>query len=345
MATDVIDVICRSVHWTSNSHLSCSFIYQSLQVTLVRKVLITDRVHERLNQGLQDLGYEVEYQPDITLHEVYEIINEYQGIVVNSKVKMDHALINKGLRLKWIARLGSGLEIIDLEEAANKGIMVMNSPEGNRNAVGEHTLAMLLGLAHKIAKADRDVRNQMWNRESNRGFELTGKILGVIGYGHMGSSFVDKVSCWELDILIYDKYKQLSFPQHRNIHVVSQEDIWSQADIISLHIPYNEANHHLVDDSFINRCKEGVIIINTSRGAVVDTAALVDALESGKVGGACLDVFENEKPNTYTLQERQLYSRLFDMDQVTLSTHVAGWTHESLYKIADTIVRKVASLP
>lgn len=308
----------------------------------MKKALITDHVHERLISGLEDLGYEVYYQPEISPEEVLHVIEDYEGIVINSKIKMYKPQMDRGIHLKWIARLGSGLEIIDIPYAESKDISVFNSPEGNRNAVGEHTLGMILAWCNHIIRADREVRDFTWHREANRGVELEGKTIGVIGYGQMGSSFVSKLSSWELEVLIFDKYKPLNFEKGSNLRAVSLEDILNQSDFISLHLPYNDETHHLVDFSFLEKCKTGVVIVNSSRGAIVDTAALVECLESDKVGGACLDVYENEKPNTYTQEERALYGRLYDMDQVVLTPHIAGWTKESLFKIADTIVRKVA---
>ncbi len=307
----------------------------------MKRALITDRVHDRLIEGLQDLGYEVDYKPNISLAEVHDCIASYAGIVINSKVKMYQDLLDKSHNLEWIGRLGSGLEIIDIPYAKSKGIAVMNSPEGNRNAVAEHCLGMLLALCNHMLRGDREVREFSWNREANRGIELEGKTLGIIGYGQMGSAFVSKVSSWALDIIVYDKYKQLTFNDHRNITAVNESDLWSKADIISFHLPYNDETHHLINKANIDRCKDGVIIINSSRGAIANTTDLIECLESGKIGGACLDVFENEKPNTYTEQERKLYSRLYAMPHVILSPHVAGWTKESLFKIADTIVTKI----
>ena len=307
----------------------------------MKKALITDRVHQHLISGLEEMGYDVQYDPAITLDEVKETIALYEGIVINSKVKMYKELIDRSDSLKWIARLGSGLEIIDIPYAESKGIVVVNSPEGNRNAVAEHCLGMLLALCNNMIRADREVRQFRWNREANRGIEIAGKTIGIIGYGQMGSAFVSKVSSWALDIVVYDKFKQLSFDEQRNITAVSESEVWSQADIISIHLPYNDDTHHLINKANIDRCKDGVIIINSSRGAIVHTEDLVEALESGKIGGACLDVYENEKSNTYTEQERQLYSRLYVMDHVILSPHIAGWTKESLYKIADTIISKI----
>lgn len=307
----------------------------------MKKALITDRVHSYLIEGLQEMGYLVDYKPSISLAEVHSVISQYEGIVINSKVKMFKELIDKANLLKWIARLGSGLEIIDIPYAESRGIAVMNSPEGNRNAVAEHCLGMLLALCNNMIKGDREVRHFQWNRESNRGIELEGKTLGIIGYGQMGSAFVSKLSSWALDIVVYDKFKQLSFEEYRNITAVSESEVWSKADILSIHLPYNDDTHHLINKANIDRCKDGVIIINSSRGAIVHTSDLVEALESGKIGGACLDVYENEKPNTYTEQEKHLYSRLYALDHVILSPHVAGWTKESLHKIASTLVSKV----
>ena len=310
----------------------------------MKKVLITDKVHDLLISGLKDLGYHVDYEPSITRQEVSNIIHDYHGIVINSKIKMDGDMIDRGSALRWIARLGSGLEIIDLSYASTKEIEVINSPEGNRNAVAEHTLGMILCWCNNIIRADREIRELQWNREKNRGIELSGKTIGVIGYGQMGSAFVSLISSWNLNVLVYDKYKTLSFKNQKNIKAVSLADILNEADFISLHLPYTSETHHFVDTDFIDRCKMNAVIINTSRGAIIHTAALIDALDKAKLKGACLDVFENEKPDTYTLQERELYLRLFEMDQVVLSPHIAGWTKESLFKIADTIVNKVKCL-
>lgn len=323
-----------------NKTLSYFELYQH-KFNQMKKALISDFVHNHLISELGSMGYHVDYEPKISLEEVAEKIANYEGIVINSKIKMYQPLIDKAKRLKWIARLGSGMEIIDQEYASQKNIAAINSPEGNCNAVAEHALGMLLALSNNLIRSDKQVRTMQWNREQNRGFEITGKKIGVIGYGHTGSSFVSKVSSWELDVLIYDKYKDLNFKSSNNLHAVDKEDILNEADIISLHLPYTSETHHYVDEDFIQKCNRKPVIINTSRGAIVKTQALIKGLQDGYLGGACLDVFENEKTNTYTADEHKMYAALFQLPNVVLSTHVAGWTRESLYKIADTIVQKL----
>ena len=237
--------------------------------------------------------------------------------------------------------MGSGLEIIDLDYASQKGIHVINTPTGNNNAVAEHAMGMLLALSNNLLRADSQVRQKIWNREQNRGWELRGKTIGIIGFGHTGSQFAKKMSSWELNIISYDKYRVQYGPEWDFVSKVTLEDILRESDVISLHLPLTDETRKLVNKDFINRCKDKVIIVNTSRGHVLDTADLVDALERGKVGGACLDVFENEKPHTYSQSEINTYNRLFSMDNVVLSPHIAGWTFESLEKIAQVMLEKI----
>jgi len=306
-----------------------------------KKALVTDYVHPSLLTGLEQRGYEVVYDRGITLEEVKQVILEYEGIIINSKIKMEATTMDTAPNLKWIGRLGSGLEIIDLEHAAKKNIVVINTPEGNRNAVAEHAIGMLLTLANNLKRGDSEVRDKVWRREENRGWELKGKTLGIIGLGHTGSKLAKKMSAWELDIISYDKYKPDTSDTIPYVRRVAQEDILKHADIISLHLPLSPETHHLVDDVFLQKCKKNVVLINTSRGAVVDTKALVSALESGHVKGACLDVFENEKPNTYSEAESNTYNNLFAFGNVVLSPHVAGWTSESLERIAKVMLTKL----
>lgn len=308
------------------------------------KALVTDYVHPSLISGLEDRGYEVDYDRSIDMDILPSIIHKYEVAVINSKIRMYKEMIDRATNLKYICRLGSGLEIIDVAYANEKGIHVINTPSGNNNAVAEHAVGMLLALANNLLRADREVRSFQWNRELNRGWELKGKTIGIIGFGHTGSQFAKKMSSWELDVLSYDKYRQEYGPEWDFVQRVALEDILNRSDVISLHLPLTDEVHHLVDEKFISLCKDKVILLNTSRGKVINTEHLVDGLESGKVGGACLDVFENEKPHTYSLSETNTYTRLNAMDNVVLSPHVAGWTHESLEKIAFVMLKKMDSL-
>ncbi len=308
-----------------------------------KKALVTDYVHPSLIEGLESRGYTVDYNRLITIDEVKNIIAQYQGIIINSKIKMMPEMIDEAINLKWIGRLGSGLEIIDRPYAAKNGIAVINTPEGNRNAVAEHVIGMLLSFANNLKKGNREVKQKIWNRERNRGWELKGKTIGIIGLGNTGSKLAKKLSSWELELISYDKYKPDTSSEMPFVERVSLEDILNRSDVISLHLPYTTETYHMVDSGFLQKCKKNVIIVNTSRGSVVNTSDMVDALESGHLGGACLDVFENEKPNTYSKAESNTYKRLYACDNVEVSPHVAGWTHESLARIANVMLEKLDS--
>ena len=305
------------------------------------RALVTDYVHPSLISGLEERGYKVDYDTTVTMETLPEIIHQYELAVINSKIRMFKETIDRAKLLKFICRLGSGLEIIDVEYAKSQGIAVINTPTGNNNAVAEHAMGMLLALANNLLRSDHQVRQQIWNREQNRGWELLGKTVGIIGFGHTGSQFAKKMSSWELNIISYDKYREDYGPEWDFVKRVALEDILIQSDIISLHLPLTEETRNLVDRDFIKRCKDKVIILNTSRGGVVNTVDLVEALETGKVGGACLDVFENEKPHTFSPSETNTYTRLYSLDNVVLSPHVAGWTKESLEKIAHVTLTKL----
>jgi len=305
------------------------------------KILISDKVHELLPLGLESDGFEVHRNDQISLEEVHECIHEFRGIVINSKIIADKALMDKSVDLGFIARLGSGLEIIDQAYAKEKGIAVINSPEGNRNAVAEHAMGMLLMLLNHLDRANAEVKNFEWNREKNRGLEIAGKTIGIIGFGHTGSQFAKKLMGWDAQVLAYDKYKTDYTKSFAHVQESSPEEIIKQSDIISFHLPLTEETHHYVDEPFFDRCKSNLILINTSRGKVVKLSALRDAIQSGHLAGACLDVLENEKMNALSTEEKQVYKDLFESEHVILSPHVAGWTKESLRKIAEIILERI----
>jgi len=307
----------------------------------MQKILITDDVHPSLITGFEEAGYEVKYDPTISLQDVHQQIEPYSGIIINTKVKMDKALIDKAPNLKFVGRLGSGLDIIDLPYAAEKGIQIVNSPEGNRNAVAEHAIGMLLALMNKMMQGDPEVRNFHWDREKNRGREISNLTVGIIGFGHTGSTFAKRLRGFDMKILAYDKYKE---DYTKNLPYVKQarlEEIQNDADIISFHLPLTAETLHLVDKDFLQLCKKGVVIINTSRGKVLKTQDLINFLENGMVGGACLDVYENEKTHTYTIEEKNMYKALFMLPNIVLTPHVAGWTIESKQRIAETLLDKL----
>jgi len=307
----------------------------------MKKVFVTDGVHPLLIEGLEELGFHCDYQPKISLEKVRDMVQDYEGIIINSKILMDKAMLDAGKDLKFVGRLGSGLEIIDLEYAAEKGVAIHRAPEGNCNAVAEHALGMLLALANNFLQADAEVRKKDWQREKNRGFEVMGKTIGIIGFGYTGMSFAKKLEGMGMRILVHDKYKKHYTSDFSYVEETDLETIKKEADIISLHLPYTLETYHYIKSDFIEECKDEVIFINTSRGNVIHTEDLVENLEKGKIGGACLDVFENEKPLTFSVEENQLYERLYACQNVILSPHVAGWTHESKKRLAAVLLDKI----
>lgn len=310
----------------------------------MKKVLVTDDCHPILTDGLLNLGYVCDYFPNIAPKTTFEIIGEYAGLIINSKITVNRAFLDRAEKLEFVGRLGSGMEIIDSVYAAERNVAVVSSPEGNRNAVAEHALGMLLSLSNKLLKSDREVRKNVWEREANRGFELSGRTIGIIGYGHTGQQFARKLQGMEMRVLAYDKYKPAGYALNEPRVVETTPDvIQKEADIISLHLPLTEETRYFFDNTFISGSRKGVILLNTSRGNCVNTADLIHALEDGRVGGACLDVFENEKPPTFTASEKLMYDRLHSFENVVLSPHVAGWTIESKRKLAEILLEKITA--
>lgn len=308
-----------------------------------KKVLITDGVHKVLPDGLKKAGFEIDYRPKISLEKVVELVNPYHGLIINSKIRVDTRLLDEAPNLEFVARLGSGMEIIDQEETARRNIAVFNSPNGNCNAVAEHAMGMILAWNNHLVRANTEVKNFQWNREKNRGIELEGRTVGIIGFGHTGSALARKLQGFSVQVKAYDKYLPSGYA--RDYPWVEEcpdrESAIRNSDVVSLHLPLNFETLKLANRSFFNQCKSGALVVNTSRGAVLDTVALIEALERKQLSGACLDVFENEKPGTYSSEERELYGRLFAMPQVLVSPHVAGWTKESKYKLAKILLDKI----
>lgn len=307
----------------------------------MKKVLITDAVHQVLIEGLAAANYSCTYVPNITYDEVCAQISDYHGLIINSKVAVNQTFIDSAVNLEFVARLGSGREVVDIPYAESRGIKVFFSPEGNSNAVAEHALGMLLMLANNLHRADREVRQKIWRREYNRGFELRNRCIGLIGFGHTGQAFAKKLSATDMEILVYDKYKQVTAVDFPYVKVVDLKTLQTHADIVSFHLPLTPETKAYCDTDFLNQCKHGVIIINTSRGNVVVTKDLLAALNSGKVSGACLDVFENEKIDTFTPDEHLMYEALYAFENVVLSPHVAGWTHESKFLLTKVLLDKI----
>ncbi len=307
-----------------------------------KDVLITDYVHPVLMEGLHSLGLTTTYAPEMSRKEMEEALPFYKGVVINTRCAIDRTAIASAPTLSWIARLGSGLDIIDLEAAKEHGVAVISAPEGNAQAVAEHAMGMLLCLANKLLSADRSVRQGDWAREQHRGWEIAGKTIGIIGYGNNGSAFGRLWKGWDVKVVAYDKY--LDKYGSEFIEEVSLDKLMAEADIISMHIPLTAETREMVDTSFLGKCKDGCILINTSRGKNVNIGNVVAALRSGKLGGICLDVFPSEPPASGGEDFKKVFDELCALDNVVLSPHVAGWTIESKQKIAEVLLRKIASV-
>lgn len=308
----------------------------------MKSVLITEPVHELLPKGLQALGFEVVYLPEIQRREVLEIIHDFEGLIINSKITADKELIEAATKLKFFARCGSGKEVMDIPLATSRGIECITSPEGNRQAVAEQALGMLLNIMNNVPKAHNEIRNKQWIREPNRGHELFGKTVGIIGYGNTGEAFAKVLTGFNVKVLAYDKYRK-GF-EEGYIHESSLAAIFEEADVISLHLPLTEETKHFANNDFFNSFKKEIWLVNTSRGICVQTTALLNALKNGKVIAAALDVLENEKINSLNAEEQTNFEKLIAHESVLLTPHIAGWTHESKRKIAEVLLKKISSL-
>ena len=310
----------------------------------MKKVAILDTVHQVLSQGLEQAGWECFDLTEISREDIEILIPEFNGIIVRSRFPLDSAFLGKARKLEFIARSGAGLENIDVDFCEENGIQLFNAPEGNRNAVAEHALAMLLGLFNKIIKGNREVREGIWDREGNRGIELAGKTVGIIGYGNNGSAFAKLLGGFDTTLVAYDKYKT-GFGNERVLEC-SLNELLNVSDVISLHIPQTEETIELVDDAFIDRASHPFFLINLSRGKIVSTEALVKGLENGKVLGACLDVLEYEKASFENMFDHReelppAFKAILESDKVILSPHVGGWTEESYYKLSKVLLDKI----
>ena len=304
------------------------------------KILFIDTVHPFLKQELENQNHICDTAYNKSKAEIEQIISNYQGIIIRSRFKIDKQFIDCGSKLKFIARAGSGLENIDVDYAENKNIHCYNAAEGNRQAVAEHALGMLLSLFNNLNRVDQEVRNGVWEREENRGIELASKTIGIIGYGNNGSAFAEVLKGFNVKILAYDKYLK-NFP-YKN----TMKSIYKEADIVSIHTPLTQETAYLIDKDFINSFKKDIYIINTSRGKCINTKHLVEALENRKIKGACLDVLEFEETSFENLSQEGFSNDmqyLINSKNTILSPHIAGWTKESNLKIAEVLLNKFIS--
>ena len=306
------------------------------------KILFLNELHPYLLQTLRAMGMECDEAYQLSEAEIAQIIHQYEGIVIKSRIYLGKELLDQATKLRFIARAGAGMESIDVAYAQSRGIACINSPEGNRDAVGEHALGMLLALFNRICLANREVKSGIWRREPNRGEEVMGKTVGILGYGNMGNAFAQRLAGFGARVIAYDKYKT----DYGNAYAqqVTESQLFAETDILSLHIPWLPENDRLINDAYINRFAKSIYIINTARGKVLHTPDLVKNLKSGKVRAAALDVLEYEHISFDAIPFQQLpdaFQYLAQAENVLLTPHVAGWTQQSALKHAQTLARKI----
>ena len=303
------------------------------------KILLLDKNHPLISEQLLEKNFILEEDFISSYEQVLEKIDKYEGVIIRSRIPLDARLLEKGKNLKFIARVGAGMENIDVLKAQELGIKLINSPEGNRDAVAEHCLGMLLVLMNRLFISANEVKNNIWLREENRGEEIKGKTFGLIGYGNMGKALAKRLSGFGCEVIFYDIKPNLSDGFAKQ---VSLKELQANADILSLHIPLNDKTHYIIDEKFISEMKKNFYFINTSRGKNVKTSALIEGIKSGKVKGACLDVLEYEKSSFENLElENDDLQYLLNSEKVIVTPHIAGWTHQSKIKLAQTIVDKI----
>lgn len=306
---------------------------------MLKRALITADIHPYLQQQLENSGWQVILKPDITYEELQLIIDHFSLLIITTYLRIDKNIIDHALHLKIIGRVGSGMENVDIAYCKEKGISCFNSPEGNANAVGEHALALLLALYNRITLANNELKLGIFNRECNRGEELDGKTVGIIGFGHTGAAFAKKLSGFDVRILAYDPYKEI---KQTNIEQTALHHLQQEADIISFHVPYSAETHYYCNAVFLQTCIKKPTIINTSRGSVSETPAILTALKQQTINGFCVDVFEDEPLTNNKIHTTGVYEELLTFPNVIATPHIAGWSRQSKLKLVEVLWNKIA---
>ena len=304
-------------------------------------ILIADEMHPSLFAMLDEAGFTYTYQPAIDRPTLLTVLAPFEGLIIRSKTRIDAELFNAAPKLCYIGRAGAGLDLIDMNEATTRGVRVFHAGEGNRDAVAEYVLGTLLTLFRNLLRADRQVRRGVWDREGNRGIELLGKTVGLFGYGNNGQATAQRLSGFGCRVLAYDKFCENYGDDYAT--ETTPDQIMAEAEIISLHVPLNDDSRRWVNDDFVAKMAKPFFLVNASRGEVVSLDAVMNGLQSGKIRGACLDVLENEKLKTLTPAQQTTFDYLRQSDQVILTPHIAGWTHESYVRINEVLVRQLTS--
>ncbi len=310
---------------------------------MMQNVIITAPVHPVLIKTFQEKGFTVIYEPSITYMGLMMIINQAVGLVVSTRVKVDKALLNRADQLKWIGRIGSGMEKIDVNYAAEKGIAMHSTPEGNRQAVAEHVLGLILNLYNNITKSYLEIKEGFWFRKENTGIEISGKTIGIIGFGNNGSRFAKLLQPFGVKVLAFDKYKT-GFGQDY-IHEATLEQIAQEADIISYHVPLTNDTKHIINADYLNTLERMPLLVNASRGGTMNTQHVIQALKTERIFGLAIDVLENEDLSILTDEEEKQLQWLLNQTNVIVTPHIAGYTHEANFKMATCLLEKLGLIP
>ncbi len=308
-----------------------------------KKILIAEVCHQILVEELEKAGYQCDFRPELSNEEVRNIIGDYYGLVVRSKVIVDEELVNLAKKLKFVARVGSGMELIDMDYAQKKEILFLNSPEGNRDSVAEHSISLMIALLKNIVKSDRELRQNIWIRQDNRGRELGNQTVALLGYGNTGSAVAQKLSGFNCRVLAYDKYKQ-NFG-NKWVEEVELEQIFEEADVLSIHLPLTRETTYWIGKAFLEKFRKNIFLINTSRGEIVEPSELVECLKNEKVLGAALDVFEKEPLQNLNEKQKEWMNFFIKSERVILTPHTAGLTSDSYYKLAHILAQKIVKSP